>query len=304
MELCVIKKILLASSIILISATSFAEVELTNWGTSASVITFSDCPSYCTGTIYTDSVGGIEETSATISYANESGSTDALAEINGSGYTPVLKARSNSAEGRGVNANAYGIQQYTYTGTVPTTIDLDLNLHGIVTGNGQIKGQVAVIKGNEIPWTGDMATLVYELVESEDVLAYDYLYITEGADENASTTISFNLEVGDTFFVRADLLTRGRNGGEADAFNTFTMNFSDASQLQAASNPDPEPQPEPKPELTKESVIKFLWTAAYDDQRFNFFERFIIHSSAKILGMNRTESNVLKNEVKEEANVL
>ena len=82
------------------------------------------------------------------------------------------------------------------------------------------------------------------------------------------------------------------------------MNFSDASQLQAASNPDPEPQPEPKPELTKESVIKFLWTAAYDDQRFNFFERFIIHSSAKILGMNRTESNVLKNEVKEEANVL
>lgn len=297
-----IKKIILAGGIALLPVTSFADVELTSWGTSASVITFSECPSYCTGTIYTDEVGGINQTTANLSYTNESGSTEALAEINGAGYTPVLKARSISVEGRGVNANAYGIQQYTYTGNTPTTLELDLNLHGVVIGNGRITGHVAVIKGEDIPWTGDMGTLVYELVQSEDVLAYDSVYLTEGADENATTTLSIELEAGDTFFVRADLLTRGRQGGSADAFNTFTMEFSDDSQLVAASNP--EPQPEPEPELTKEVVIHYLWTAAYDDQRFNFFERFIIHSAAKMLGMSRADSNLLKNAVIEESNPL
>ena len=76
------------------------------------------------------------------------------------------------------------------------------------------------------------------------------------------------------------------------------MSFDDASQLVAASNP--EPQPEPAPELTNEVVVKYLWSAAYDDQRFNFFERFVIYNTAKILGMSRDEIIRIKHEVKDE----
>ncbi|MFY0699667.1 MAG: hypothetical protein JXR04_02530 [Bermanella sp.] len=293
-----IKHILLSSTFILSSAISYADVELTNWGTSASVVTYSDCPSYCTGTINTESDGAIEQNSTSITYADQSGSADVLAEINGLAFTPILKARSTSEQGRGASANAYGIQQYTYTGTEPTTIDLNIDLHGVVVGEGQVTGKVAVIKGSDIPWTGDMATLVYELVPYEDVLAYDSIYVSENTGEYASMVISFDLEVGDTFFVRADLLTRSRRGGSADAYNTFTMSFDDASQLVAASNP--EPQPEPAPELTNEVVVKYLWSAAYDDQRFNFFERFVIYNTAKILGMSRDEIIRIKHEVKDE----
>ncbi|WP_283788094.1 hypothetical protein QNI23_003065 [Bermanella sp. WJH001] len=294
-----IKHALLASAAILLPAISYADVELTNWGTSASAVTFSDCPSYCTGEINITEDGAINQTSATITYSDMSGSADVLAQINGSDYTPVLKARSISEDGRGVNANAYGIQQYTYTGSVPTTIDLFINLHGVVLGEGQVTGRVAVIKGDDIPWTGDMGTLVYELVSPDDVLAYDSIFVTENSGENASMVISFDVEVGDTFFVRADLLTRGRRGGSADAYNTFTMEFDDATQLIASSNP--EPQPEPTPELTNEVVVKYLWSAAYNDQRFNFFERFVIYSAAKILGMSHADISRIKNEVKAEA---
>ena len=294
-----IKHVILAVAAILLPAISYADVELTNVGTSASVATFSNCPSYCTGEINTVEDGAINQTKSELTYSDMSGSADVLAQINGSDYTPVLKARSVSSDGRGVNANAYGIQQYTYTGTEPTTIDLFVDLHGVISGEGQVTGRVAVIKGDDIPWTGDMPTLVYELVPYEDVLAYDSIFVTENSGENNSMTISFDLEAGDKFFVRADLLTRGRRGGSADAFNTFTMEFDDASQLIASSNPDP--QPEPTPELTNEVVVKYLWSAAYSDQRFNLFERFVIYSAAKILGMPHTEITRIKNEVKSEA---
>ena len=77
------------------------------------------------------------------------------------------------------------------------------------------------------------------------------------------------------------------------------MEFDDASKLIASSNPDP--IPEPAPELTNEVVVKYLWSAAYSDLRFNFFERFVIYSAAKILGMSHAEITSIKNEVKAEA---
>ena len=101
-----IKHALLASAAILLPAISYADVELTNWGTSASSVVFSDCPSYCTGGTNTVEDGGINLTRATITYSDIYGSADILAEINGSAYTPVLKARSVSAGGAGANANA------------------------------------------------------------------------------------------------------------------------------------------------------------------------------------------------------
>lgn len=290
------------SAAMALSASVFADVELNNWGTATDIVSFSDCPSYCTGNIDSVSDGGIDLKQSSSQLNNAYGSAKAFAEINGSGFTPVLKAIAGAEAGTGIYAKAYGIQQYTYTGTESTTLELNLNLHGVISGEGRITGQVAVIKGDEIPWTGDMGTLVYELVPYENVLGFESLYIIPGTAENAQTSFLFDVQPGDTFFVRADLNTRGLRGGSADAFNTFTMNFSDDSNLIAASDPEPQPEPEPEPELTGEVVVKYLWQEAYSDGRFSFFERFIIFHAARILGVSVDDIRALKQEVVDESN--
>jgi len=298
----VIKQVFFGAAVLL-STSVFANVELNNWGTATDIVSFSDCPSYCTGNIDSVSDGGIGSKQSSSTLNNDYGSAKAFAEINGSGFTPVLKAIAGAQAGTGIYAKAYGIQQYTYTGSETTSLELNLNLHGVISGEGRISGQVAVIKGDEIPWTGDMATLVYELVPYENVLGYESLFIVPGTDENAQTSFVFDVEPGDTFFVRADLNTRGLRSGSADAYNTFTMNFTDDSQLIATSDPKPQPEPEPEPELTDEIVVKYLWQAAYSDGRFSFFERLVVYHAARLLGLSMAEIKALKEEVIAESEV-
>ena len=296
-----LKKVLLGSAIALSSAIVSAEITLDGWGTSASVFTFSECPSYCTGDLEIVEQGGVDLDSSIATLNNASGNGQALAEVNGSGYTPVLKALSSSNENKGVNANAWGIQQYTYTGTEETILELNLNLHGSVSGDGKIIGHVAVIKGDELPWTGDMATLIYEMVDYEDVLGHDSLFITSGDNQTTNTVIEITLNPGESFFVRADLLTNGRREGAADAYNTFTMSFDDDSQLQAANQPE---QEDNLSYSARMQLIKTLWEVAYEDGNFTRRERRIVRRAAKLLELDKTDWKMLKQEVKAEAQAI
>ncbi len=238
-----IKRTLLACFTTILPSIVSAAPILDDWGTSTSVSSADNCPSYCTGNFEFNENGGANQYSAYSELNNVAGSGKAFAQVNGAGYTPILKASVSSNDGTGMWASAWGIQHYTYTGSESMVLDLNLNLHGSVFGDGQIRGDVAVIKGDTLPWTSDMATLIYELVPSDDVLADESLFITGGYDQTVTSTISINLEAGDSFFVRADLKARGKRGGSADAFNTFTMNFSDNSLLQATGQAATGPEP-------------------------------------------------------------
>jgi hypothetical protein len=294
----VLKKVILASAVALSSAMVSAEITLDGWGTSAAVFSFDDCPSYCTGNIDSNEEGGVDQASSSAELNNIAGTGKSLAQVNGSGYTPVLKAQLSSNANRGMYANAWGIQHYVYTGTEETTLQLNLNLHGSVSGDGKIKGAVAVIKGDELPWTDDMATLIYELVDYQDVLAHDSLFISSGIDQTDSVSLEVALSPGDSFFVRADLLTNGKREGSVDAFNTFTMSFDDASQLQAATQPE---QEESLSYAARSLLIKTLWEVAYEDDNFTRRERRIVRRAAKLLGLNKGDARLLKLEVKAEA---
>lgn len=297
-----LKKVIFASAVALSSAVVSAEITLDGWGTSASVFSMDNCPSYCSGELVVNEEGGVNLESSFATLTNTSGSGQALAEVNGSGFTPVLKAKAASNANTRVNANAWGIQHYTYTGSEETTLELNLNLHGSVSEEGRITGRVAVIKGDELPWTNDMATLIYELVPYENVLANDTLFISSGTNQVANTNLSIELNPGDSFFVRADLLTSGRDeGSAADAYNTFTMNFSDDSQLQAANQPE---QEETLNYGARLQLIKTLWEVAYEDGNFTRRERRIVRRAAKLLELDKADWKMLKQEVKAEAQAI
>ena len=304
MEFLVIRKTLLTSAALLLSFSVLAEddIELDSWGVRAAVATL-DCPNGCT--VYNRlQDGGINEDTASIAHSTNEGTGEAYADLSGSGFTPVLKAKSSSTgtDNRS-SAGAVGIQKYTYVGTEPKTFTFDLHLHGVVTGtpgDAGIRADVAVIRG-DIVWNSDMATLVYELVPYSDVLAYQSLYIRAGLEENTSTTVSFEVQPGEEFFVRADLVASSDDGASADAFNTFTITIDDPAGLIAESNPEPQPEPQPEPELTHEDVVKYLWEYAYEDGTFKRYERFAIFHISKFLGLSLADIRRLKEEVIAEA---
>ena len=297
-----LKKTLLACSTLLLPIMASANTELTSWGTSTSVSTLDDCPSYCTGNSDRASDGAVNQTTSYSELSNAAGFGKASAAIDGDGYTPSLKVYAESNANTGTWASAWGIQQYTYTGTGSATLELNLNLHGNVTGDGQIKGEVAIIKGDELPWTSDMATLVYELVDYNDVLGFETLFLHETTGDLAVGSISVELNEGDTFFVRADLLSNGKRSGIADGYNTFTMSFDDTSELVAATQPE-EPT-EPENSLSYEerlNIVKTLWQVAYEDYYFSRKEKRIVRKAARLLELEKGDARMLKKEVKAEA---
>lgn len=294
------KKTILTCSTLLFPMMASANVTLDGWGTSTSVTTMDDCPSYCTGNVDSDSDGGVNITSSSTELDNGVGNGKALATIDGSSYTPSLKVYAESQANTGTFASAWGIQQYTYTGTTPKTIELNLNLHGVVTGDGQLKGEVAVIKGDQIPWTNDMATLVYELVDYNDVLGFESLFLTSNSGDLALNTLTFEVNEGDTFYVRADLSSYGKRDGIADGYNTFTMSFEDDSNLVAASQPE-----EDNGGLSYDDrlqIIKTLWEVAYEDQKFTRHEKRVVRKAARLLELNKGDARLLKLEVKNASN--
>lgn len=295
------KKTMLICTTALLANVANAEVILDDWGTSTYVASFDDCPSYCTGNYEFTEEGGFDQYSSSSELDNDAGAGKAFAEVNGAGYTPVLKAIASANAGTGIYANAWGVQHYKYTGTESTIIELTLNLHGSISGEGKIRGDIAVIKGNNLPWTSDMGTLIYEMVPYEDVLANDSLFINSGDNQTTTSVVSIALEAGDSFFVRADLKASGQRASTADAYNTFTMNFSDDSELTATAKPADSGNDQYETYL---QIVKELWTVAYEDNKFTRREKRTVRRVAKLLNLNPGDARMLKREVKQEANAL
>lgn len=239
------KKSLLLTALCSVAFSFNANAAITTgWGTYAGTSTASRCPSYCGGggDFQYDSMGGeflAESSAEENSYAN----AKAYASLSGSSYLPTLKVATSAALGKGGGASAFATQGFTYTGTGNSTITLDINLHGSVGKNSQsgynrnqLRGDVAVFIGEGLEWYPDFATLVYEVAYSAPVtrVGLESLFISSGNDINETASISFDLQAGDTFYVVSSMDANSKNGF-VDGWNTMTMGFDDASQLQAVS---------------------------------------------------------------------
>ncbi len=223
------------------------------FGVSAGASTFSSCPSFCTGDADFDSDGG-----ELASIANAISTTYGLSQASAyyaapETYLPELKALSFSTSGQGGSASAFGVQGYTYDGTVSTTITIDFELDAEVLDSGTFgdestSASLGVLGADSFVaplYFSDFGTWYFENLA--EPLGNDSLFVdgdTAGGVDNGS--VSFSVDPGDSFFVGASLRASSRTG-TADAFNTFTASFSDpaiASQLIVA-NPVAAAVPEP-----------------------------------------------------------
>lgn len=238
-----------AAALLLVSVSSHAAI-VTGYGVSAGAATFPNCPSFCQGgSNERDSDGGEFATSATAQVNNTTANVFASGSFGGSAFTPVLRASADSplsaaTQGTG---GVTAIQGYTFTGGESTDFSLFVELDGTTiepqpSSDAVIGAELAVYILPNAPFVTDFGTLIFEIVplSGGTVLVQDQLFLTPGLGTTfASTTLDFTLNPGDEIYVFAGLNARAARGGSADATNTLTLTFDDASQLQAAAIPVP-----------------------------------------------------------------
>lgn len=220
---------------------------ISGYGVQASAGTASNCPSFCTtadGGDFQSNVDGGEFSNSATASENSYGSASATASYTGVSPTflPTLAVDASSGLGRRADANAFGVQGYTYNGAA-TTITLDFNLHGSVGDNpsgyiyNNLRADIAVVTGSAMNWYPDYATLIFELVAFDpglSVVGNETVFITDGVDVNAPGFISFDITDGMDFYVVASMGATAQNGF-ATALNTLSMQFDNDMGLTAAS---------------------------------------------------------------------
>lgn len=221
---------------------------LSGYGAAATAWTADNCPSYvqCLYGMNNASVSdGGEFVSSATAFENTHAMGQSLAELTGDTYLPVLKAQTSADPAKAGFAMAFGSQGFTYGGSAATTVNLNINLHGVIgvydsnAGNtDDLVATIAVIIGSEMAWYPGNIDLLSAEIASGETVGLEYLTITPDdgldVDVNKSTTISFDLNPGTDFFVVASLTAHSLNG-YANGWNTLTMAFDDNTDLMAAS---------------------------------------------------------------------
>lgn len=192
-----------------------------------------NCPSSCFDVQYEHYFGS--DTSS--SYNDSYGTAQSLGSLSGSDFLPDLKAYAQSEGNNVASAQAWSAQGYNYSGTDTMTYTIDFNLHGSVTGNAGLRADVAILIGSEMidlyDWI-DFGTGYYEPYDDNERAGWESTWLSGGIDENSASSISFDLDAGDSFFVLSNVEAWAR-GGTADALNTLTLNFEDSTGLQAVA---------------------------------------------------------------------
>ena len=223
---------------------------ISGWGASAGARTSDNCPIYCSGNSEYDGSGSAGSSFATAE-ENSYGMAKALVDMSGPGYLPTLKVKTSSAAGNGAGATAYSVQGFDYLGESNTNITLDFNLHGSVGGYGdgyssnKLSANIGIIIGTELDFYSDFATQYFEAIGDGVQAGAKNLNISNGNDVNKASSISFNLEVGESFFIISEMNANSINGF-VDAWNTLSFEFKDSTGLQAVGgipkgNAIPEP---------------------------------------------------------------
>lgn len=217
------------------SAVSQATIISTDdLGVQAYTIAWANCPSYCSG----DHEGNTQYGTDTVtSTQNTYGNALAIANLSGSDFLPDLKVYSEIGSNQKATSVARALQGYNYTGDVATSFTLDLNLHGFVSDDATLLASVAIIKGSEVNFGWHIPTAYSEEIDQSQQGGTAGLQIEsqsgdEKKEENKSGSITFDLDVGESFFILTQIAAVSE-GGVADGLNTLTMNFEDSTGLQA-----------------------------------------------------------------------
>ncbi|NOQ15940.1 MAG: hypothetical protein GQ581_02675, partial [Methyloprofundus sp.] len=246
------KKLILGSILcasFLSSTTLFASATtLTEWGTSASIISGGCSGDSCSplgvflaGMNQELTVGGINELTAAIGVINlPQGNAQALATVTGGSLaTPILKAQANATAGSWLGAGAFAIQGYEYTGLSADTVLLNITFDGDITnpdadlatgfGVGMYLFTATQIGFADLLATNPYAVLGALALTAGNSLPVEQIYqlnITADGAVNEIGQLSIDLSSGDQFYLAGGVLAAaGGAGAVADAFSTLTVNF-------------------------------------------------------------------------------
>ncbi len=168
-------------------------------------------------------------------YNEVDGQNKALASLSGGDLLPTLKVMSQSSDS--AYSGVIAVQKFTYDGSEASDFFLNFNLHGDVNSGASspLRADIGVMAAEEVYFYSHygFATNFFEGGDG-DMLGYESLFLGNGMDQNASDSISFNIQPGESFFVYASMEARATNG-IVDAWNTLSMNFTDSTGLTAGS---------------------------------------------------------------------
>lgn len=190
--------------------------------------------------------GGVGDVFSFSSLDNSDGNGQAQSSLSGPTALPVLSIDAFSGPDSRVGSDATGVREYNYSGPA-TSITLDVTLDGEagapVPNDAFLEANIAVIKGTDLPFTTDFATLIFEIVpgtpglELVDTLSLDFFGLINAGPQTLTGSLAVPLEDGDNYFVWAGLEGSGTRGGFADAANTLTMSFSNDTGITVVPEP-------------------------------------------------------------------
>jgi hypothetical protein len=171
----------------------------------------------------------------------------AMASLSGNSLLPTLKVMAQSSGA--AYSRALAVQKFTYDGTAMSNFELNFNLHGDVSAGSSLRADIGVILTDQVYFydTYGFDTNFFEgaMVGADNIeLGYDVVLSDTGMDQNKASSLTFDLQPGDSFFVYASVAAMANNG-LVDAWNTLTMDFTDNTGLTAASFTPPVSVPEP-----------------------------------------------------------
>ena len=182
--------------------------------------------------------------------AGVNGNGQAQATVVGGLSLPELKAEAFSNPNARVEANAAGMQKYNYSG--PESIfSLDVTLDGEVINGAQaldaaLFANAMVFIASDVDFFSHYGTFAFEVLPSSDAVILDEvginfvsLGLVDAGYQSVTETLEFTLEDGDSLFIWASLVARGTRGGSADAFSTFSFEFTGGNTAGLAAVPLP-----------------------------------------------------------------
>lgn len=257
----------------MLSASGVAHADhLLDWGTETTAFTAS-CPSFCTSFNFGPTDGGTGTLSAATSQDDSRGDSQSSAVLSAASgiSTPVLRAQAFSTGPAPTNnsagAEAYGVEGYTYEGSVPKLLVVDINLTGDLfdpsdESVNDITARVIACGADNFVF-GLNGCDFGEVLPFSEVLDQDFLVI-EQSESGAVRTgqLSFTVAPGESFYLRGSVdATATRDGASADSFSTLTMTFQDSSDLVTASSGDThiDPPVASVPSLAPLAVVMLLF---------------------------------------------
>jgi hypothetical protein len=190
---------------------------------------------------------------------NEVGNQNkAMASLSGQSFLPTIKVMAQSSGT--TYSRALALQKFTYDGSAMGNFELNFNLHGDVSSNSSLRADIGVVRADAV-YFYDRYGFGTNFFEGGGMmgqqLGYEAVFSNTGIDQNKASSLTFNLQPGDSFFVYASVEAKAENG-LVNAWNTLTMDFTDNTGLIAGSSSPSVSVPEPSSIILMLSALVFF----------------------------------------------